>query len=75
MSILWLIVTIWWVQADRPLLGAVKYCVSLRGLEPAEAGSVVGTDRDIVRLNGQVFGGREHCGPRQKVLTLVRKAD
>lgn len=73
MSILWLIVTIWWVQADRPLLRAVKYCVSLRGLEPAEAGSVVGTDRDIVRLNGRVFGGREHRGPRQKVLTLGEK--
>ncbi len=63
------------MQADRPLLGAVKYCVSLRGLEPAEAGSVVGTDRDIVRVNGRVLGGREHRGPRQKVLTLARKAD
>lgn len=54
------------MQADRPLLRAVKYCVSLQGLEPAEAGSVVGTDRDIVRLNGQVFGGREHRDPDRK---------
>ncbi|CAL8391483.1 unnamed protein product [Arctogadus glacialis] len=44
-------------------------------LEPAEAGSDVGTDRDIVWLNGPVLDGRENHGPRQKVLTLVRKAD
>ena len=75
MSILRPIVTIWLVRADRPLFGAVKYCVSLRALEPVEAGSVVQTDRYIVCVNGGVLRGRPERGARQNVLTQARKAD